>query len=245
MMAENTRTPCCAAASAFETRPPGTFTLFATSGDPTPHQNPAAVFLWKKAGLVAADVPDRKALGRYKQINRELAFTEKQVRKSRVASLPCYLAIDTTAKCNLECKMCFRSYVDVDYNATPDLPVEILDCLIDDLFPTAITLNLSALGEPFMSPYMDKLLDACAAYQVYLSVTRTGPSCEVMTSSRDWCPCCTTLKSLLIAYTGTLQGLPVGSVVSESPAERREAGNHSTVLAGAEVQPGLLDDAVP
>ena len=116
----------------------------------------------------------RRAMAQYKKVNEELAFMEKQVRRGRVASLPCYLAIDTTSKCNLECKMCFRSYAGVDYNATPDLPVEILDRLIGELFPTAMTLNLSTIGEPLMSPYMDKILDACAAYQVYLSVTTNG-----------------------------------------------------------------------
>jgi MoaA/NifB/PqqE/SkfB family radical SAM enzyme len=88
--------------------------------------------------------------------------------------LPCYLGIDTTSKCNLDCKMCFRSYVDVDYNTVPDLPADVLDRLIDELFPTAITLNLSTVGEPLMSPNMDKILDACAAYQVYLSITTNG-----------------------------------------------------------------------
>ena len=116
----------------------------------------------------------RRTMARYKEVNRELAFMEKQVRRLRVASLPCYLAIDTTSKCNLECKMCFRTFADIDYNATPDLPVEVLDRLITELFPTAITLNLSTLGEPLMSPYLDKLLDACAAYQVYLSITTNG-----------------------------------------------------------------------
>jgi MoaA/NifB/PqqE/SkfB family radical SAM enzyme len=132
-------------------------------------------FYQKKVGLWRQDAAGKKkTLGQYKEINKELAFMEKQVRKGRVASLPCYLAIDTTSKCNLDCKMCFRSYVDVDYNATPDLPVEILDRLIDELFPTAITLNLSTIGEPLMSPYIDKMLEACAAYQVYLSVTTNG-----------------------------------------------------------------------
>jgi MoaA/NifB/PqqE/SkfB family radical SAM enzyme len=119
-------------------------------------------------------VSKRTTLGQYKDSNRDLAFMEKQVRKGRVASLPCYLAIDTTSKCNLECKMCFRSYADVDYNSVPDLPAEVLDRLIDELFPTAITLNLSTIGEPLMSPYMDKILDACAAHRVYLSVTTNG-----------------------------------------------------------------------
>src|SRR5262245_12629673 len=39
----------------------------------------------------------KKMMGVYKEINRDLAFMEKQVRKRRVASLPCYLAIDTTS----------------------------------------------------------------------------------------------------------------------------------------------------
>lgn len=116
----------------------------------------------------------KKTLSQYKELNRELAFMEKQVRRERVASLPCYLAIDTTSKCNLDCKMCFRNYVDFDYNAKPDLPLEVLDRLIDELFPTAMTLNLSTVGEPLMSPYMDKILDACAAHLVYLSVTTNG-----------------------------------------------------------------------
>ena len=79
--------------------------------------------------------------------------------------------------------MCFRTFADIDYNATPDLPVEVLDRLITELFPTAITLNLSTLGEPLMSPYLDKLLDACAAYHVYLSITTNGTGCGATTSS--------------------------------------------------------------
>jgi MoaA/NifB/PqqE/SkfB family radical SAM enzyme len=116
----------------------------------------------------------KQAMGRYKESNRGLAVMERQARKRRVASLPCYLAIDTTSRCNLACKMCFRGYAGVDYNAAPDLPAETLDRLIDELFPTAITLNLSTIGEPLMAPYMDKILDACAAYQVYLSLTTNG-----------------------------------------------------------------------
>jgi MoaA/NifB/PqqE/SkfB family radical SAM enzyme len=116
----------------------------------------------------------RSTLARFKALNRDLAFMEKQVRRHRVASLPCYLAIDTTSRCNLECKMCFRSFVDVDYNTIPDMTEELVDRLIVELFPTALTLNLSTGGEPLMSPYVDKILDACAAYHVYLSITTNG-----------------------------------------------------------------------
>jgi MoaA/NifB/PqqE/SkfB family radical SAM enzyme len=124
---------------------------------------------------LAPDAAGRmRAIDEFKEVNRELAFIEKQVRRRRVDSLPCYLAIDTTTKCNLACKMCFRNFVGFDYNDQPNLPPEVMDRLIDELFPAAMTLNLSTGGEPLMSPYMDKILDACARYRVYLSITTNG-----------------------------------------------------------------------
>ncbi len=116
----------------------------------------------------------KRTLYQYKEINRELAFLEKQVRKSQVASLPCYLGIDTTSKCNLHCKMCFRNYVDIDFNSQPEMSADTLDQLIRELFPTALTLNLSTLGEPLISKQIEKILKACSDYQVYLSITTNG-----------------------------------------------------------------------
>lgn len=116
----------------------------------------------------------KRTINQYKEINRELAFMEKQVRKLRVASLPCYLGIDTSYRCNLKCKMCFRRHVDIDYNSRPDMSDDTLDRLINELFPTAITLNLSSVGEPLNSIHVDKILKACIVYQVYLSITTNG-----------------------------------------------------------------------
>ena len=116
----------------------------------------------------------KRVIHQYKELNRKLAFLEKQVRKTRVASLPCYLGIDTTSKCNLHCKMCFRSYVDIDFNSRSDMSTDTLDQLIQELFPTALTLNLSTIGEPLISKHVEKLLKACSDYQVYLSITTNG-----------------------------------------------------------------------
>jgi MoaA/NifB/PqqE/SkfB family radical SAM enzyme len=120
------------------------------------------------------DERKKTVMRQYKEANRELAFLEKQIRKLQVASLPCYLGIDTTSKCNLHCKMCFREHVDIDFNSMPDMSVDILNQLISELFPSALTLNLSTIGEPLMSKHMEKLLKACADYQVYISVTTSG-----------------------------------------------------------------------
>jgi len=115
-----------------------------------------------------------KILIQLKELNRELAFREKQVRELQVASLPCYLGIDTTSKCNLRCKLCFRNYVDIDYNSKPDMSADTLNQLIKELFPTAATLNLSTIGEPLISPHIENILKACSDYQVRLSLTTNG-----------------------------------------------------------------------
>ncbi|MFO7600907.1 MAG: SPASM domain-containing protein, partial [Candidatus Desulfacyla sp.] len=49
-----------------------------------------------------------------------------------------------------------------------------LDQLIQELFPTALTLNLSTVGEPLLSSHIEKILKASADYQVSLSLTTNG-----------------------------------------------------------------------
>ena len=113
-----------------------------------------------------------------KDINRQLAFMEKQIRKSKVASLPCYISMDTTSKCNLKCKSCFRNYIDIDFNTKPDMPDNIINRLIHELFPTAYTVNLSTIGEPLLSSHFESILNACIEYKVCLSFTTNGTLLE-------------------------------------------------------------------
>jgi len=128
----------------------------------------------KRVYLLYKNASQEKTLKQLKEINRELAFMEKQVRKLKPASLPCYLGMDTTSKCNLNCKFCFRNYVDIDFNSRPDMSADTLNRLIEELFPSAFTLNLSTIGEPLLSPHIEDILDACTRYQVRLSLTTNG-----------------------------------------------------------------------
>ncbi len=116
----------------------------------------------------------KSLLQKLKTINRQLAFMEKQVRKLKVTSLPCYIGIDTTTKCNLKCKLCFRNYVDIDFNKKPDMPDNTINQIIKELFLTAYSVNLSTIGEPLLSSHFDKILNACIEYQVCLSFTTNG-----------------------------------------------------------------------
>ena len=134
---------------------------------------------WKRLrvrfyGAIFSYLHLKRTLKPLKEINRELAFMEKQVRKLQVVSLPCYLGIDTTSKCNLNCIFCFRKYSDIDFNSQSDIAADTLNQLIKELFPTALTLNLSTLGEPLISAQIEIIMKACSDYQVYLSLTTNG-----------------------------------------------------------------------
>ena len=109
-----------------------------------------------------------------KYLNRELAFLEKQSRRLRVRSFPCYLGIDTTSKCNLECKSCFRRYCGDDFKNKKEMESVEMDSIINTLFPTAYTLNISTVGEPLLSDHMERILEACTEYRVSLSFTTNG-----------------------------------------------------------------------
>lgn len=115
-----------------------------------------------------------ECISRLKYNNKKLAFMEKQVRKQKVNSFPCYIGIDTTTKCNLHCISCFRNYVDINFNEIPDMSEDVLNRLILELFPTALTLNISTIGEPLLSPHIEKILDACLEYHVCLAFTTNG-----------------------------------------------------------------------
>ena len=109
-----------------------------------------------------------------KYLNRELAFLEKQSLRLKVRSFPCYLGVDTTSKCNLECKSCFRRYCGDDFKNKTDMDSVEMDAMINALFPTAYTLNISTVGEPLLSSHMEKILEACIEYRVSLSFTTNG-----------------------------------------------------------------------
>jgi MoaA/NifB/PqqE/SkfB family radical SAM enzyme len=131
----------------------------------------------RRAFETARDPEHRQTvLQRLKDENRQLAFLEKQMRRERVASRPCYLTIDSTVDCNLHCPLCYRE----DVNAARVLPKQsnmlpaVVDELVRTLLPTAITISPSGWGEPLLSPHLDTLLDACSKYGVFMSFTTNG-----------------------------------------------------------------------
>lgn len=120
--------------------------------------------------------PRRAVLRTLKDENRRLAFMEKQARVERVASRPPYLTVDTTVACNLRCPRCYREdpVAGSVLPAEPHMSADVFQELVDTLMPKAYTINPSAWGEPLVSPYLDRLIDACESNGTYLSFTTNG-----------------------------------------------------------------------
>jgi MoaA/NifB/PqqE/SkfB family radical SAM enzyme len=118
--------------------------------------------------------PRRWILGRWKPLNKRLSFLEQKARTPSPVSLPFHLVLDTTGRCNIRCPACFREALGFDLNHEPDMPAAVLERAIDDLFPTADSVNVTVIGEPFLTPHWEQLLEALQEYRVGLQLTTNG-----------------------------------------------------------------------
>lgn len=84
--------------------------------------------------------------------NDTLSRQEYRARKIRLASLPRFLIVDPSSRCNAQCRMCYQSFRPKEDRGT-DLSVEIFDKLAP-VIASAIHINLFATGEPTLSPHL-------------------------------------------------------------------------------------------
>jgi molybdenum cofactor biosynthesis enzyme MoaA len=110
----------------------------------------------------------------WKGVNRRLSLLEQKAREASPVSLPFNLVLDTTGRCNIRCPACFREALGFDLNHEPDLAEGVLERAIRELFPTADSVNVSVIGEPFLTPYWERLLEALGDYGVGLQLTTNG-----------------------------------------------------------------------
>ena len=119
-----------------------------------PAEGPAARFYRKKLEYWRRTRREKKDDGRYKEVNRELAFMEKQVRRAP-GRVPAVLSRD---RHDIEMQPRVQDvFPQLSPTSTttrrPICPSRSSIASSRELFPTAITLNLSTIGEPLMSPY--------------------------------------------------------------------------------------------
>lgn len=106
------------------------------------------------------NVPDRPQQTGYRDFNLKLNAEELEARATRLRSLPPWIHIESTTRCNFRCRTCLKGYG--PYYAE-DLHRDVLDKIRRDLMPVNTRVSITGYGEPTMSSCFDELLDMCIA----------------------------------------------------------------------------------
>lgn len=118
--------------------------------------------------------PFRLVLNHLKELNKTLNTLEKGYRKKKLTSLPTSLLIDTTSRCQLKCKLCFRQHHTEDLNQKEDISVLHMEKIINELFPTAQSICLTLTGEPLLSSHLERITRAAQRYNVKIGLITNG-----------------------------------------------------------------------
>src|SRR5687768_6845494 len=111
------------------------------------------------------------ALTDLKNHNARLAFEDELAGRAAVRNLPVWVNLVTTTACNLRCIMCAQGE-----GMIPVVPMEeeVYQRAVTTLYPTAKTVQLSAVGEPLMSPNLPRILADMRRYDVRLEIISNG-----------------------------------------------------------------------
>ena len=108
----------------------------------------------------------------FKAANARLAAADQDVCAPFARAMPTWINLTSTTVCNLKCFMC-NQFLD------PASPKEMMDedvyqKVVRELYPYARTMQLSAFGEPLMTPKMDQKLDDLERYGLKLEMVSNG-----------------------------------------------------------------------
>ncbi|MBL8752601.1 MAG: SPASM domain-containing protein [Planctomycetes bacterium] len=108
----------------------------------------------------------------FKAANARLAAEDEAACAPFARAMPHWINLTSTTVCNLKCFMC-NQFLD------PNSPKVMLDedvyqKVVRELYPYARTMQLSAFGEPLMTPKMDQKLDDLERYGMKLEMVSNG-----------------------------------------------------------------------
>jgi MoaA/NifB/PqqE/SkfB family radical SAM enzyme len=104
----------------------------------------------------------------FKAANERLAIEDEARCAPLVRAMPTWINLTSTTVCNLQCFMC-NQFLD------PNSPKFMMDedvyaKIVRELYPYAKTMQLSAFGEPLMTPKMEQKLDDLERYGMKLEM---------------------------------------------------------------------------
>jgi len=118
------------------------------------------------------------------QIRAHKAENERRVREAaqrgdfRIDGMPLKVTLELTADCNFFCRMCEFPAPREDGRKKGyglSMPLEQFnDVIVPNVFPYALVVNLTVVGEPLMVPYIDSVLEIAAASQTKIEFITHG-----------------------------------------------------------------------
>lgn len=88
-----------------------------------------------------------------------------------VDHMPMWLNMTNTTRCNLRCIMCNQAYGKIE---THTMEPEVYDIVVSRFYPFLRTVQLSAIGEPLMTPGIHAKIDDMLRYGVKLEMVTNG-----------------------------------------------------------------------
>lgn len=104
----------------------------------------------------------------FKDANERLAVEDEAALRPIVRAMPTWINLTSTTVCNLKCFMC-NQFLDPN-SPKVIMDEDVYDRVVRELYPYAKTMQLSAFGEPLMTPRMDQKLDDLERYGVKLEM---------------------------------------------------------------------------
>ncbi len=123
------------------------------------------------ARVRAGDIPPMAELMALKGENRRRAEEAEREDHPYLDSLPTWLNTTNSTVCNLKCFFCNQAY---DKGVDIKMEEGVYRQLVEELYPAAETVQLSAYGEPMMTPHI---------YDKFADMERFGAKCEMITNA--------------------------------------------------------------
>jgi MoaA/NifB/PqqE/SkfB family radical SAM enzyme len=110
-------------------------------------------------------------LAALKAENEQRVVKAEEENAGLVDHMPMWLNMTNTTRCNLRCIMCNQAYGKIE---THTMEPEVYDIVVSRFYPFLKTVQLSAIGEPMMTPRLHAKIDDMLRYGVKLEMVTNG-----------------------------------------------------------------------
>lgn len=130
--------------------------------------------------------------------NEDELWAAVERKQTYIPNFPPRITFQTSRRCNLSCRMCYHFSHKYFQNINPmDLPamdIRLVEKVAEEMFPTLQYYEATLLGDPFLSPHLDRELELAGRYNVFFRPTTNGTMLteamlDKVNGRMDWLKC--------------------------------------------------------